>query len=703
MGKKKHASPKHKHVRKHAHGHPLSNAKSTIIALALLATIATAGGSGQNSAALTWGCKVWWAPWTCAKQEDASSFVPKAEEHSAASVSSSSPESVKQDCTAYRTSNGMFGIMQDNTDFIVHQKTIYDQDGNPSVVGDRLALMGSCPDDIDVTVGKNVITVGRGSRVLSNGLYFERKADEEGMEVVLITPSAGGVMNSESAVRLTIGKIDLMVKSGDDVHRFQYPVAEQRSSSPEGIVTYVPPVAAPVEQPAYVPSLEQEQTSSPTYDNVDVPPVEPPPVKYPQEPAEITDNVGDPIATAVEVGEESEQVFAPSEDEYCKKLLQSGGPQLPWVVCIPNANPFNPDRSGAPGLTVIDQSTSPSEDGNANGGGGGTVGVDATAEGSTGGDANQIPTVGSNDPYTDWFKDWMTTTTVTQEPTPPTTDSALNLGSEGVVIMIPNTADYRELSTYTYAMWVQTGSDQVELPNGEIVSFQEGTLSDNDWHHVAVTRDNEAGQMGLYLDGTPRSVIPVRSASRPNSLWGSLFAMAFPAARQDLSIRGDIVVDEIRLYNRALDKDEVYALYMRSLLAPTDGLLARWSMNDGQGSMVTDTSGNDHNGVVTGQGFMWTSVVGGMDMHTSAPNDAITKFTTVSTSSTSSLSNPFSGSSASSTASLSNPFSGTSVSSTSSLSNPFSGSSASSTASLSNPFSGTSVSSAYSLPNVFGI
>ena len=59
------------------------------------------------------------------------------------------------------------------------------------------------------------------------------------------------------------------------------------------------------------------------------------------------------------------------------------------------------------------------------------------------------------------------------------------------------------------------------------------------------------------------------------------------------------VIDEVRVYSRALDADEIRADMARPL-GPADGLMAAYAFNEGDGATATDSSGRGNTGVIRG-------------------------------------------------------------------------------------------------------
>jgi hypothetical protein len=61
----------------------------------------------------------------------------------------------------------------------------------------------------------------------------------------------------------------------------------------------------------------------------------------------------------------------------------------------------------------------------------------------------------------------------------------------------------------------------------------------------------------------------------------------------------DGIIDEPRIWNRALTATEIKNLYLYNAV-PQDGLIAEYLFNEASGSTALDTSGNGNDGTITG-------------------------------------------------------------------------------------------------------
>lgn len=116
------------------------------------------------------------------------------------------------------------------------------------------------------------------------------------------------------------------------------------------------------------------------------------------------------------------------------------------------------------------------------------------------------------------------------------------------------------------------------------------------WHHLAVTYDSNAGSVAIYIDG--KTVASGSYQFGPVNLYdASLTDPVFHIGKSYNEKRwfnGDMA--EVRIWNRALSADEINAKgHFYGVDATSNGLLAYWKLN-GTGTHVEDYSGNGHHG-----------------------------------------------------------------------------------------------------------
>lgn len=111
----------------------------------------------------------------------------------------------------------------------------------------------------------------------------------------------------------------------------------------------------------------------------------------------------------------------------------------------------------------------------------------------------------------------------------------------------------------------------------------------NSWQHVAVRFDS--GTLSFYVNGNE---VGVRTGV-PTPLPASTLVRI--GARATDSFRGFVgVIDEVRIWNRALSQTEIQANMNAELSGSEPGLVAYYPLNEGVGGIAFDNSGNGHDG-----------------------------------------------------------------------------------------------------------
>ena len=120
------------------------------------------------------------------------------------------------------------------------------------------------------------------------------------------------------------------------------------------------------------------------------------------------------------------------------------------------------------------------------------------------------------------------------------------------------------------------------------------TLALNTWYHLTGTVDN--GIKKIYLNGNLQNTA---SITFNGSGTGTTLKFGTRSAPTQ-SFAG--LLDEIRLYSRALSSSEISQLYN---YAP--GPVGYWDFDEGVGTSVNDSSGNNNTGTWNGTGSHWTT------------------------------------------------------------------------------------------------
>ena len=135
----------------------------------------------------------------------------------------------------------------------------------------------------------------------------------------------------------------------------------------------------------------------------------------------------------------------------------------------------------------------------------------------------------------------------------------------------------------TAGTYGESGGTEIYMP-GNIVSTKK--VASNGWHHVAFTA-SVGGTCVWYVDGLQAGggTVPL-TASFANT--GKLLIGAYDGAA--LPIRA--LMDDVRIYNRALSADEILQNYY-AINCPKD-LVSWWKLDETDGTVATDSEGGNN-------------------------------------------------------------------------------------------------------------
>ena len=121
----------------------------------------------------------------------------------------------------------------------------------------------------------------------------------------------------------------------------------------------------------------------------------------------------------------------------------------------------------------------------------------------------------------------------------------------------------------------------VKHPNRKHCDVSSGFSAwDNKWHHYTATYSRQAKKVVLYVDGRVAVSQDFDGGQMRTNDADLVMGSGFPGG-----------LDEVLLYKRALPPEQVAALARKSQ-PPRDGLVGRWSFEEG-GATVHDSSGNN--------------------------------------------------------------------------------------------------------------
>ena len=122
------------------------------------------------------------------------------------------------------------------------------------------------------------------------------------------------------------------------------------------------------------------------------------------------------------------------------------------------------------------------------------------------------------------------------------------------------------------------------------------------WHHAAATYDGTTWR--LYLDGVLDAVTTVGQPPRWDSAQKAGLGTAFDTSgTAEGYFNGTF--DEARVWNYARSEAGIDSTIDLTLSAPRTGLVARWGLDEGAGSVVNGGAGTVVTGTITGSGWSW--------------------------------------------------------------------------------------------------
>ncbi len=132
-------------------------------------------------------------------------------------------------------------------------------------------------------------------------------------------------------------------------------------------------------------------------------------------------------------------------------------------------------------------------------------------------------------------------------------------------------------------------------------------LSENVWYHIAATYDGTTWR--LYLNGSLETELLAGSFSPENlSIQHACLGTAMNSnGTADGFFAG--ILDEIRIWNYARTQNEIFSNINLQLSGTLPGLLARYGLNEGAGTVVRSTAGKKVDGTIIGNSFSWIAGV----------------------------------------------------------------------------------------------
>jgi len=128
----------------------------------------------------------------------------------------------------------------------------------------------------------------------------------------------------------------------------------------------------------------------------------------------------------------------------------------------------------------------------------------------------------------------------------------------------------------------------------------------NNWHHVAVLRDDSSDEMRFYVDGVKIGTVTTNVSNSPTAgTSGEVTIGANFEQNNEFSNR----IAHARVWSTARSDNQIAQYYNRTIDSTASNLVGYWKLDEGTGSTVLDSSSNSNSGTITGA--TWS--VGGFD------------------------------------------------------------------------------------------
>ena len=124
------------------------------------------------------------------------------------------------------------------------------------------------------------------------------------------------------------------------------------------------------------------------------------------------------------------------------------------------------------------------------------------------------------------------------------------------------------------------------------------------WHHAAATYDGTTWR--LYLDGIQDGSLTLPASRLPR--WDSIQHAALATALNSTGVPEGYfngVLDEVRIWNVARTQAEIQVTINSRLSTPLTGMIARWGLDEGSGTVIHSSAGTTIDGNIAQSNWSW--------------------------------------------------------------------------------------------------
>lgn len=147
----------------------------------------------------------------------------------------------------------------------------------------------------------------------------------------------------------------------------------------------------------------------------------------------------------------------------------------------------------------------------------------------------------------------------------------------------------------THGRGISIGNGQIRYWSRNAGTYWKEVIASyslNEWYHVVLVQD------GNVIKGYKNGVL-VSSLDMGSNLGGHYYSYHKIANYTNSNYPFNGLIDEVRIYNRALSEAEIQKLYNETENI-TDGLVGHWEMDETFGDLAIDSSGNNNHGTIYG-------------------------------------------------------------------------------------------------------
>ena len=129
--------------------------------------------------------------------------------------------------------------------------------------------------------------------------------------------------------------------------------------------------------------------------------------------------------------------------------------------------------------------------------------------------------------------------------------------------------------------------------NNFVINSSDIGFTSNTWHHLAASYDGTTKK--IFVDGSLVASTACTGALLSNTA-GSIIGAYGGSGAHHYNFSG--LIDEIEVWNIALTESEIQENMFNNLTGNENGLVGYWNFNEGEGTTLTDISGNGNNGTI---------------------------------------------------------------------------------------------------------